>query len=77
MIAHPHVEMLEDGTPVIENTKIRVVRLYLWWANRNLSVDSLMSRYPMLSKAEILSALAFAFDNMDLMKPEIAKESMR
>jgi hypothetical protein len=39
-----------------------------------VSVETLLKRYPSLGPAKVLDALAFAFDNMDLVEADLSRE---
>ncbi len=75
-IMHPHVEAgpeLLGGSPVVVGTKIPVRRLWSWH-RKGVSVETLLKRYPTLGPSRVLSALAFAYDNQELMGADLARE---
>ena len=75
-VPHPHVEMHADvlgGSPVVRGSKVPVRRLWAWH-RRGVSVDALLKRYPQLGPARILSALAFAYDNSELVEADLSRE---
>jgi len=75
-ILHPHVEARPDllaGSPVVVGTKIPVRRLWSWH-RKGVSVETLLKRYPALGPSRVLSALAFAYDNQELMEADLARE---
>jgi uncharacterized protein (DUF433 family) len=75
-IPHPHVvsdPSRHGGTPYIEDTAIPVRRIF-GWHRQGVTVDTLCRRYPDLGIAKILDALAFAYDNLDLMTADLLKE---
>lgn len=75
-IAHPHVEVRADvlgGSPHVRGTRVPVRRLWAWH-RRGVSVETLLKRYPQLGPARVLDALAFAFDNADLILADLARE---
>ena len=75
-VPHPHVEMRADlvgGSPVVRGSKVPVRRLWAWH-RRGVSVDALLKRYPQLGPARILSALAFAYDNSELVEADLSRE---
>jgi len=48
----------------------------LWsWHRRGTTIETLLKRYPQLGPARVLDALAFAYDNEDLMKVDLERES--
>ena len=44
------------------------------WYRGGASVETLVKRYPALGPARVLDALAFAYDNADLIAADIARE---
>ena len=75
-VAHPHVEMRDDllaGSPCVRGTKVPVRRLWSWH-RRGVSVETLLKRYPSLGPARVLDALAFAYDNTDLIEADLSRE---
>jgi uncharacterized protein (DUF433 family) len=75
-IPHPHVvldETIADGSPVVEGTRVPVRRLF-GWHRQGTTVETLLRRYPQLGPARILDALAFAYDNLDLMTADLLRE---
>ena len=76
-IHHPHVECRADllgGSPVVRGTKIPVRRLWAWH-RKGVTVETLIKRYPALGAAKVLCALAFAYDNQDVMSADLAREA--
>ncbi len=73
-IAHPHV-VLEEGTgsPIVEGTRIPVRRLFSWH-RQGTTFETLFRRYPQVGHAKILDAVAFAYDNLDLITADIVRE---
>ena len=75
-VPHPHVEVREDllaGSPVVRGSKVPVRRLWAWH-RRGTTVETLLKRYPQLGPARILSALAFAYDNSELVEADLTRE---
>ena len=75
-VHHPHVEMrddLLDGSPFVEGSRVPVRRLWAWF-RRGVSVETLLKRYPQLGPARVLSALAFAYDNPEVIEADLARE---
>lgn len=75
-IPHPHVlldETIADGSPIVEGTRVPVRRLF-GWHRQGTTVETLLRRYPQLGPARILDALAFAYDNLDLMTADLLRE---
>ena len=76
-VQHPHVEVRDDvlaGSPVVKGTRVPVRRLWAWH-RKGVTVETLVKRYPSLGPAKVLGALAFAYDNQDLMAADLAREA--
>jgi uncharacterized protein (DUF433 family) len=75
-IAHPHVRCEPSkfgGSPYIAGSGVLVRRLWAWHQG-GTSLETLIRRYPQLGPARILDALAFAWDNQDLIEEDLARE---
>lgn len=48
-------------------------RLYAWHKG-GASVETLLKRYPALGAARLFDALAFAYDNVELVEADLARE---
>jgi uncharacterized protein (DUF433 family) len=75
-VAHPHVRIDADvlsGSPYIAGSRVPVRRLWAWHRG-GTTIETLLKRYPQLGPARILDALAFAYDNMDLIEADLAAE---
>jgi uncharacterized protein (DUF433 family) len=75
-VAHPHVRCEPSkfgGSPYIVGTGVLVRRLWAWHRG-GTSLETLIRRYPQLGPAKILDALAFAWDNQDLIEEDLARE---
>jgi uncharacterized protein (DUF433 family) len=73
-VEHPHVEVRDDvmgGSPCVRGSRVPVRRL---WYRRGVSVETLLKRYPSLGPARVLDALAFAYDNADLVEADLSRE---
>jgi len=75
MIDHPHVEKSAVGYHVVKGTKVPVYRLW-HWHRQGVTVETLMKRYPQLGPARVLDALAFGYDNHDVVNAELATEEL-
>jgi uncharacterized protein (DUF433 family) len=76
LIAHPHVRCdvhVLTGSPHVEGSRVPVRRLWVWHRG-GASIETLFKRYPNLGPARILDALAFAYDNLDVIEADIARE---
>jgi uncharacterized protein (DUF433 family) len=75
-VPHPHVvvdDAIAEGSPVIEGTRVPVRRLFSWH-RQGTAVEVLLRRYPQLGPARIFDALAFAYDNLDLITADLIRE---
>lgn len=76
LVTHPHVALeahVLDGSPYVRGTKVPVRRLWAWH-RRGTTIETLLKRYPQLGPARVLDALAFAYDNQELMQADLARE---
>jgi uncharacterized protein (DUF433 family) len=75
-IPHPHVRLEPEvlgGSPFVEGSRVPVRRLWAWHQG-GLTVDTLLKRYPQLGPARVLDALAFAYDNQELIEEDLERE---
>lgn len=72
-VPHPHVELQPDGSPIIHGSRVHVRRLWSWH-QRGVTVETLIKRYPSLGPACVLDALAFAYDNRELIRADLERE---
>lgn len=75
-VPHPHVVVdpaVAEGSPLIEGTRVPVRRLFSWH-RQGTTVETLLRRYPQLGPARIFDALAFAYDNLDLITADLVRE---
>jgi uncharacterized protein (DUF433 family) len=75
-VSHPHVRVeagVLGGSPYIEGTRIPVRRLWAWHQG-GVTIEMLLRRYPQLGPARVLDALSFAYDNLELVEDDLARE---
>lgn len=75
-VPHPHVRVdaaVLGGSPHVVGSRVPVRRLWAWHRG-GAAVETLVKRYPNLGPARILDALAFAYDNQELIEADIARE---
>jgi uncharacterized protein (DUF433 family) len=72
-VPHPHIELDPDGSPVIAGTRIPVRRVYSWHRKGD-TVETILRRYPQIGPSKTFSALAFAFDNLELITADLVRE---
>src|SRR3954451_1996375 len=63
----------DDGSPVVIGTRVPVRRLFTWH-RQGTTVETLLKRYPQLGPARLLDALAFAYDNLELVLQDLERE---
>lgn len=77
LVPHPHVRLdgnVLGGSPYVVGTRVPVRRLWGFYRG-GAGVDTLIKRYPQLSPAKIFDALAFAWDNAEVMEADLAREA--
>lgn len=77
LIPHPHVRVdrtVLGGSPYVDGSRVPVRRLWAFYRN-GAGVDTLIRRYPKLGAAKIFDALAFAWDNQEVIEADIAREN--
>src|SRR5271170_6966639 len=75
-LPHPHVEVSDDvlsGSPCVRGSRVPVRRLWSWH-RRGVTVETLLKRYPSLGPAKVLDALAFAYDNTEMIEADLSRE---
>lgn len=73
MIPHPHVTINESGSPIVTGSAIPVRRIFSWH-RQGTTCETLVRRYPALGWAKILDALAFAYDNLEIVTADLVRE---
>ena len=76
-VPHPHVRCdvrLLGGSPHVVGTRVPVRRLWAWH-RAGTSIDTLLKRYPSLGPARVLDALAFCYDNRDVVEADLGREN--
>ncbi len=63
MTPYYHVELNDDGVPMISGTTMKVVELVREHLAHHWSPESLQEQHPYLTMAQIHSALAFYWDH--------------
>ena len=76
IVEHPHVEVVANHSmgvmALVRGTRVPVARLFSWQQN-GVTIATLIKRYPQLGPAVVLDALAFAFDNEEMVRADWAK----
>jgi uncharacterized protein (DUF433 family) len=76
LVPHPHVRSdsrVLGGSPHVAGSRVPVRRLWIWH-RAGVGIETLLKRYPSLGAAKILDALAFAYDNRDVVEADVARE---
>jgi uncharacterized protein (DUF433 family) len=73
---YPNIVLDDEGSPLIEGTRVPVRRLFQWH-RQGTTVETLLRRYPQLGPARIFAALAFAYDNLELLTADLLAERTR
>lgn len=61
------------GSPFVVGSRVPVRRLWSFYRN-GASVEVLIKRYPRLGAGKIFDALAFAFDNQEVIERDVERE---
>ncbi len=72
-VPHPHVVLDEGGSPLIAGTRVPVRRLFSWH-RQGTAIETIIRRYPQLGPSRIFDALAFAYDNLELVTADLVRE---
>ena len=76
LVPHPHVRVDQSvlgGSPYVVGSRVPVRRLWAFY-RKGVSLDTLLRRFPRLGPAKILDALAFAYDNEEVVLADIRRE---
>ena len=76
LVPHPHVRVdkkVMGGSPHVAGSRVPVRRLWQFYRT-GTEVEVLIRRFPKLGAVKIFDALAFAFDNKEVMEIDMARE---
>ena len=76
LVPHPHVRVdanVLGGSPYVVGSRVPVRRLWSFY-RKGITLDTLLRRFPRLGPAKILDALAFAYDNEEVILADILRE---
>jgi uncharacterized protein (DUF433 family) len=76
LVPHPHVRVdanVLGGSPYVVGSRVPVRRLWAFY-RKGVSLDTLLRRFPRLGPGKILDALAFAYDNQEVMAADMQRE---
>jgi uncharacterized protein (DUF433 family) len=75
-VPHPHVRVdpgVLGGSPYVLGSRVPVRRLWAFYRS-GASIERILKRYPQLGPAKVFDALAFAFDNEEVVSADMARE---
>jgi uncharacterized protein (DUF433 family) len=76
LVPHPHVRVdanVLGGSPYVVGSRVPVRRLWAFY-RKGIPIDTLLRRFPRLGAAKIFDALAFAYDNEEVIQADIRRE---
>ena len=76
LVPHPHVRVdanVLGGSPYVVGSRVPVRRLWAFY-RKGIPIDTLLRRFPRLGAAKIFDALAFGYDNEEVMLADIRRE---
>jgi uncharacterized protein (DUF433 family) len=76
LVPHPHVRVdanVLGGSPYVVGSRVPVRRLWAFY-RKGITIDTLLRRFPRLGAAKIFDALAFGYDNEEVMVADIQRE---
>jgi uncharacterized protein (DUF433 family) len=76
LVPHPHVRSdpnVLGGSPYVLGSRVPVRRLWAFYRS-GASIERILKRYPQLGPAKVFDALAFAFDNEEVVTADMARE---
>lgn len=76
LVPHPHVRVdpnVLGGSPHVTDSRVPVRRLWAFYRS-GTAPEKLLKRFPQLPPAAVFDALAFAFDNPEVIEADILRE---
>lgn len=70
---YEHIELREDGTPLIAGTTLKVVELIMAYLAYGWSPEELRFQHPYLTMGQIHAALAYYWDHKDDLDADIER----
>lgn len=74
---YPHIEIAEDGAPVVAGTSTKVVEIVLDRLAHNWDADEIQRQHPHLSLAQIHAALGYYYDHQTEIDQDIERRLRR
>jgi uncharacterized protein (DUF433 family) len=62
-ISYPHVEITDDGVPILAGTRTKVIEIALDRIAHHWDADEIQRQHPHLSLGQIYSALSYYYDH--------------
>jgi len=75
--AYEHITLTENGVPIIEGTRTKIVEIVLETKAYGWSPEEVHFQHPYLSLGQIYSALAYYFDHAEEFEREIKERIER
>jgi len=76
LVPHPHVRVDRNvlgGSPHVAGSRVVVRRLWAFFKS-GATVERILKRYPQLGPAKVFDALAFAYDNPEVIEADLLRE---
>ena len=76
LVPHPHVRVdpsVLAGSPYVVGSRVPVRRLWAFY-RKGVTLETLLRRFPRLGPAKVLDALAFAYDNEEVITADLERE---
>lgn len=71
-VIYPHVELTDEGVPIISGTRTKVVEVVLDRLAHHWDAEEIRRQHPHLSLAQIYAALAYYHDHQEEMDRDIS-----
>ena len=77
-IAYPHITTdpnICGGSPIIGGTRFPVRSIVMYILRHGLTPEELVSRFPLLTLAQVYDALAYYYDNREDIEKDISENT--
>ena len=75
VLTYEHIQLAQDGVPIIAGTTMKVVELVMAQMAHGWSPEELHFQHPYLSLGQIYAALAYYWDHKAALDADIARRS--
>ncbi len=72
-VSYPHIEITEDGVPMLAGTKTKVVEVVLDRLAHHWDADEIQRQHPHLTLSQVYAALGYYYDHQDDWDRDIAR----